>query len=243
MMASRAVTSTSKGSLTWLLRVAIVVTLLAAAGLPAGCGGRQKDKGRTGTPAAGAGRAPASPAAADSAGVAASPNALAPGGAVPPGGGTFFRSDEGRFSVAWPLGCAMIHTRVTPKGASGDKIQFVATGCDLYGKKGEGASVTVYFKQTAAAGGPPGPEAVTSKIEEMTRNLHLEVVEQHVLAGGPYEGIRVFCREAGGTNLMWIQGVLHDSRVYILSAWKPAASRLTDAAVVRFFQSFRMDAS
>jgi hypothetical protein len=82
---------------------------------------------------------------------------------------------------------------------------------------------------------------VTGKIADMTRSMNLKIVEQHPLANGPYEGVRLYCREVGSTNVVWIQGVLSGDRVGILSAWKPQGGGLSDAAIAQFFQSFRMD--
>ena len=204
------------------------VVLIAGLALATGCG-RKDGGGRSGTAAAPAGRVPAP-------GSGRSPSEQL----LPPARGTEYHSDAGHFYVVWPVGCQIIHARTYPGHAKGDDIQMVATGCDLYNKKGEGATVTAYLKATNPDGTPAGPEAVTSRIEEVTRGMKVDVVEQHPLSG-PYEGVRAFCREVGSSNILWIQGVLSGDRVYILSAWRPESGKLTDGEIAQFFQSFRAE--
>ncbi len=225
-------------------RVFAAAALLAAL-LAAGCGGREKSAATppaggssAGAPAA----APATAAADSTAGAPAFPG-ISGANLAPQGGGgpSSYQSAEGRFSVRWPLGCALIHTRVIPKGVAPEKLDFVAAGCDLYGKKGDGAAVTAYFKLKDPDGGPAGPRAVTAKIEELARLHNLQIIQQRPVRSGSLEGVRVFCRDASGPGIMWIQGVLYANRVYLLSAWRSQEGGLTDAAIAQFFQSFRVE--
>ncbi len=147
-------------------------------------------------------------------------------------------SREGRFSANFPPGCGRIHTRLAPRGAAEGKWETVSVFADRTGHPNEGAMVEAHFRLRGPDGGPPTPRDVTSLIEELCRKQSLQVVEQRPLMHKGWEGVRLFCRRSGGTEIMWIQGLLVADRVYILSGWRPGPEGLTDGQFARFFGSF-----
>ncbi len=205
----------------------ILTTALLSAALLAGCGKRES------APGADAGR---QASAADTA-------AKAPLGLVPTQEEATWTSQEGGYTVTFPPACGSIRTRLSPAPAKDGQYSVVHAFADRTGHPGEGAMVTVYFGERGEDGGPPTPDNVTRKIEDIGKRYGVSLIAQRPFVQEGWEGVRVFCRETGSSRVMWIQGMLLPDRVVIMSAWRAGPEGLTDLQISRFFDSFRLNAA
>lgn len=257
----------SAAALALALALALVVAALGAAGCGRDQGrGGQAAPGRAEGQAAPAGRAESQAAPAGRAEGQTAPAGRAQGQEPPAGaagaarvegglesvgdnqltpaaGAIQVRSREGGFSAQFPDGCARVRTRAAPAGAAPGEHETVSVWSDRFERRGEGVMVTTFYKLRGENGGPPNPRTVVGKIEEMLQRHNLEVVEQHAFNRDGLEGVRAFCRERGGDDVMWIEGLLFADRVYILSGWRSAGGTLSDGQIARFFTSFRPESA
>ena len=179
-------------------RAAVVVLgLVAALLLVAGCGGEQDTDEDAGSAAGAWGGSAARDVAQD---VAQGPPVAAPisGRAAPVGGlegvkgPVDFHSPAGRFRATWPAGCAQMVTR-TPRDAPalrdypGDEPTTLTVYCDRAGRTGEGAVVVVYFNEKNDDGGPPTPAMVATRIQRTLGSYNAQVVVQRTVSlSNPY---------------------------------------------------------
>jgi len=234
-------------------RAVLTTALLAVALLAAGgCGRERADRAAapagqvpattTGAPA------PATPPPAPGGAPAAGTPAGETGGVItqsdngltPIKGGARFSSPEAGFSAVFPAGCPRITTRTFPGGPNAGSPEIVQCFCDLTGRRGEGAMVATYLTLRDERGGPPNPRNVTKLIEDLTQKFQLRIVRQATVTRPDYEGVRLFCRDAGGQGEMWVQGMLAGDRAYIMTAWRPAGGGISDTEAAGFFESFQI---
>lgn len=227
----------------WAALAAALAAAVLAALAGAGCG-RDQGRGGQAAPAPGDRTAPSaqetSPAGGPASGglESAGENQLAPAA-----GEIQVRSREGGFSAKFPDGCARVRTRAAPAGAAPGEHETVSVWSDRFDRRGEGVMVTTFYKLRGENGGPPNPRTVVGKIEELLQRHNLELVEQRAFNRDGLEGVRAFCRERGGDDVMWIEGLLFADRVYILSGWRSAGGTLSDGQIARFFLSFRPESA
>lgn len=188
------------------------------------------------TPASGAAPEKGLPAGGQGGPAVTSDNELQPASATIP-----FTSREAGFSAVFPAGCPRIRTRTYPRGSGTGTPEMVQCFCDLVDRPNEGVMVVAYLALRDERGGPPNPRNVTTLIEELMSKFKLRAVRQGTTTRPDYEGVRVFCREINGQGEMWVQGMLAGDRVFIMTAWRPAADGLTDAQAASFFESFRLE--
>jgi len=188
------------------------------------------------TPASGTVPEKGAPPGGEGGPVATSDNELKPAmGTVP------FTSREAGFSAVFPAGCPRIRTRTHPGGANAGTPEIVQCFCDVADRPNEGVMVVAYLALRDERGGPPTPRNVTKLIEELAQKFQLQPMRQATVTRPDYEGVRVFCREINGQGEMWVQGMLSGDRIFIMTAWRPAADGLSDAQAASFFESFRLE--
>jgi hypothetical protein len=156
-----------------------------------------------------------------------------------------FTSNEGRFSVVFPSGCAKVRSRLRVGGGSKSlqDANLVFTNCDRAGRQNEGCSVT------ARPGEARGldPAAATAKVLDYMRQVlggyDVKPVVQTPLRRdfgehGVVEGLEIVARAEGTAGDVCVRGLLHDEDIYVLTAWKATGGMAEDPEYSQFFQSF-----
>ncbi len=156
-----------------------------------------------------------------------------------------FTSNEGRFSVIFPSGCAKVRSRLRVGGGSKSPqdANLVFTSCDRTGHLNEGCSVTAHV------GGARDldPAAATARVIDQVRlvldGYNVKPAVQTPLRRdfgkhGVVEGIEVAAHPEGTAGDICVRGLLHDEDIYVLTAWKASGGMADDPEFSDFFQSF-----
>jgi len=149
-------------------------------------------------------------------------------------------SEEGRFEVRWPSGCAKLRTRRTLSKIHPDRTEAVELTCFRNGDENVGCKVTAYDE--TSSGGPVTPADVTATIGRTVETLGVEIWKQTPVASDGRQGVMAYCREVGGTRQLWIVGFIERGRVLIAMAWDVDDELYRDPDVIRFFQTVRSTA-
>jgi hypothetical protein len=152
---------------------------------------------------------------------------------------SYYVSEEGRFKVVWPSGCATLHTRMYPVAEGAEELDRVYMYCDRVEEPGEGCAVTTYLQARGEQGGPPTPRTVVELIKQQLASMNLEIISQHPQQRGPLEGVQAVCRDRSGRGAFWIEGFLLSDVVYLLMAWQEQGEIQANAGFRRFFNSFQ----
>lgn len=152
------------------------------------------------------------------------------------------RSDFGQFKVVWPSGCDKIHNRTwSPPDSDEEGVyDMVHIYCAREDRKHEGCAVTVHFSLKGEDGGPPTPGDVISLVESAIAKYGVKIERQRPIQKGPFSGVQVQCQKIEDPGQVWLEGLLHESTIYIQSAWKLEGGLFEDREYQTFFDSFRL---
>jgi len=155
-----------------------------------------------------------------------------------------YDSIEGGYSVVFPSGCARINLRTQedPDSEDPEELVVVYAFCDREGHENEGCAVRTYLKLRDENGGPPTPDLVIERVKAGMTSFGVDIVTQRPVQRGSLAGVQVHCREPGETGEVWIEGLLHGDRAYVLTAWKASGNLFAAPEYIRFFDSFEVPA-
>lgn len=156
-----------------------------------------------------------------------------------------FTSNEGRFSVIFPSGCAKVRSRLRVGGGSKSPqdANLVFTSCDRTGHPNEGCSVTAHV----AGARDLDPAAAAARVIDQVRlvldGYNVKPAAQTPLRRdfgkhGVVEGVEVVAHPEGTAGDICVRGLLHDEDIYVLTAWKASGGMAADPEFSDFFQSF-----
>ena len=156
-----------------------------------------------------------------------------------------FTSNEGRFSVVFPSGCAKVRSRlrVGPGSKAPANANLVFTSCDREGRQNEGCSVTVKLAAARGLDGAAAAAVVLDHVREVLAGYDVAPDVQKPLRRdfgdhGVVEGLEISAHARGGAGDVCVRGLVHGDDVYILTAWKALGGMAQDPEYSTFFQSF-----
>lgn len=156
-----------------------------------------------------------------------------------------FTSNEGRFSVIFPSGCAKVRSRVRVGGGSKslEAANLVFTNCDRANHPNEGCSVTVHLAGARGLESAAAAAKVLDRMRQVLEGYNVQPAAQTPLRRdfgehGVVEGLEIVARPEGGAGDICVRGLLHGENIYVLTAWKATGSLATDPEFAQFFESF-----
>lgn len=157
-----------------------------------------------------------------------------------------YQSVEGQFSTTFPTGCARLRTRMNmgEDGQATDGHRLVFATCDRYDRKGEGCQVIAELGALGQARGQAAVDLVLKEVGRLMAEFAVKPVRQAPVSRdfGPHgriEGLDIQAQAASGSGDVWIRGLMRDSDIYVLVAWRTDGGLFQDPEYARFFDDFQ----